>query len=382
MSARETRLVIEREVREATRRKGVWALLALIFLGSAALVVVPDLLPNDDSVSIGVVGDDPLGIRTALEALPERSVDITPFDSRDEASAAVGDGVVDLAIVFDQPTVMLVDDATSSLVALVGQVVATTTASARLDELGIDPDQVNTAFAESTPVVQPVDADRNGKQATAFGLVFVLYLLTVILTSQVANGVAVEKTNRVSEVLLAIVPPRSLLFGKVIGVGCIGVATILAGAVPVIVKMVVGGDLPQGVGTTLAQSSVWFVGGLALYLTVAGALGALVSRQEEVGAVVTPLTMLLVFGYVIAFSAGDSVLARILAYVPLLSPLIEPYRIATGRSSPTEYVVSLAILMVTIVFTARFAEVVYRRAIVRTGRRLKLREVLSSNAAR
>ena len=50
----------------------------------------------------------------------------------------------------------------------------------------------------------------------------------------VANGTAIEKANRISEVLLAIVRPAALLFGKVIGVGVIGILTILAGAIPVL----------------------------------------------------------------------------------------------------------------------------------------------------
>ena len=43
MSARTTRLVIEREVREAARRKGIWALVLLTFLGSLTLVLLPTL---------------------------------------------------------------------------------------------------------------------------------------------------------------------------------------------------------------------------------------------------------------------------------------------------------------------------------------------------
>ena len=52
----------------------------------------------------------------------------------------------------------------------------------------------------------------------------VLYLLLFMLMIQVANGTAIEKANRISEVLLAIVRPGALLFGKVIGVGIIGLA--------------------------------------------------------------------------------------------------------------------------------------------------------------
>ena len=58
MSARTTALVVERELREAARRKSVWALVGLIFLGSVALVVLPEVIPDDDSATVAIVGDD------------------------------------------------------------------------------------------------------------------------------------------------------------------------------------------------------------------------------------------------------------------------------------------------------------------------------------
>ena len=47
-----------------------------------------------------------------------------------------------------------------------------------------------------------------------------------------------------------------------------------------------------------------------------------------------------------------------------------------GASSPTEMALSLLFLIVALVVAIQVGGVVYQRAIVRTGRRLKLREVL------
>ena len=128
-------------------------------------------------------------------------------------------------------------------------------------------------------------------------------------------------------------------------------------------------------------SSAWFVGGLVLYLTIAGALGALVARQEEAGAVVGPLVAFLIGGYFIAVAAAETPVGAALAYVPLISPMLEPYRIAIGAGSPVEYVASLVVLFASVVFAGRLAAAVFRRAIVRTGRRLSIREVLRPDRA-
>jgi ABC-2 type transport system permease protein len=87
--------------------------------------------------------------------------------------------------------------------------------------------------------------------------------------------------------------------------------------------------------------------------------------------------MLIAF-YLVGQGGADSTLGAILAYVPFAAPMVMPARIALGASSALEVAASLAIGIVTVIVVARLSAVVYRRAIVRTGRRLKLRDALRS----
>ena len=73
--------------------------------------------------------------------------------------------------------------------------------------------------------------------------------------------------------------------------------------------------------------------GLVLYLTTAGALGALVERQEEAGSVLTPLSLLLIGTYVLAQSSADGSFGAVLAIFPFTSPIVMPSRIALGDAS-------------------------------------------------
>ncbi len=142
-----------------------------------------------------------------------------------------------------------------------------------------------------------------------------------------------------------------------------------------LVKLTLGGDLPAGLGGALVGGAAWFVLGISLYLVLAGSLGALAERQEEVGSLLAPLNVILVVSYVLG-SRPDSPEARVLAYVPLSSPMVMPGRIAIGAASGTEMAVSLALGVLAVILAVRFGAVAYARAIVRTGRRLKLSEVL------
>ena len=78
-------------------------------------------------------------------------------------------------------------------------------------------------------------------------------------------------------------------------------------------------------------------------------------------------------------SAADTLLGTVLAYFPLTSPLMMPFRIALGEAGWVEIVGSLALLVLSIALAARVGSTIYSRAIVRTGRKLTLREALSSS---
>ena len=99
----------------------------------------------------------------------------------------------------------------------------------------------------------------------------VLYVMLLLLTSQVASGVAIEKTNSVSEVLLAIVrPPRvavrqghrrradRAVHARLRGDPCRWSSSPRAGA------------CRPGIAGTLAGGAAFFVIGVALYLTIRG----------------------------------------------------------------------------------------------------------------
>jgi ABC-2 type transport system permease protein len=205
-----------------------------------------------------------------------------------------------------------------------------------------------------------------------------------MLMIQAATGVAIEKANRISEVLLAVVKPGALLFGKIIGVGLVGVVSLAVAAIPIVVTAALGGDLPTGLGPAIAGGAPWFVLGIALYLTIAGSLGALVERQEEAGSVLAPLSLLLVATYIVAQTFAStpelagSAAATVLAIFPLTSPIVMPMQIALGEASVGESVASLVVLVVSLAVAVRLGAALYRRGIVHTGRRLRLREALRS----
>lgn len=375
-------LVAGRELREAARHKSFWISAAVVLIGSTALMVVPEILADDDRdrYEVALVGGSSEleeGLAAAVEVL-DADLELVDASDADQARQLVDDDEADLGVVVDGAgsTIFVTAGEQERLLGAVRQALSGAAFAERLGAQGLDDEQIQTVLQAPEPRITELDAGDDSRQAAAFLLSLAMYFILIMLMVQVASGVAVEKSNRISEVLLAIIRPGALLFGKVIGVALSGAITLLCGVLPIIVKMALGGELPDGLAGALLGGLAWFVLGAALYLVLAGALGALVERQEEAGSIVTPLNLTLVASYLVGGSAPESSISGVLAYVPLTSPMVMPARIAVGASSVAEMAVSLGLSALAVVVAARFASVVYRRGIVRTGRRLKLREVL------
>jgi ABC-2 type transport system permease protein len=384
-------LVAGRELRVALARRSFWIVVAVLALGSTAALVVPDLVGGSSSprYDVGVVARTPsldAALRAAVQGL-DAELRLHTLPGAAAAERGVDDGRLDLAVVADgggasERTIVVRAGEHERLVGAVQQALAVDALTSRLTGAGLSPSEITGILSQRSALVQELDADDAARRGASFAVSLVLYLLLLTLMMQAANGTAVEKSNRISEVLLAIVRPGALLFGKVAGIAAVGGITVVAGLAPVVVKLGVSGDLPPGLGAAALGGAAWFVLGLVLYLSVAAALGALVERPEEAGAAVMPLMGILIATFVVVQGGADSGLGEVLAYLPFTSSLTEPSRLAMGVSSPLEVVGSLAVGAVAVAASSRFASTVYARAIVRTGRRLRVGDVVRLPRAR
>jgi ABC-2 type transport system permease protein len=92
-----------------------------------------------------------------------------------------------------------------------------------------------------------------------------------------------------------------------------------------------------------------------------------------------------IFGYVTALTAAGSgsasSLVKVLAYLPPTAPFAMPVLVGLGAVTWWEFAASVALSLVCTVGVAKLAASVYQRAILRTGQRVRFREVLSRGAA-
>ena len=221
-------------------------------------------------------------------------------------------------------------------------------------------------------------------QRLVIGLITSLLLYFSILTygMMVAQGVVEEKSSRVVEILLSSVRPWQLLFGKVLGIGLVGLVQLaIIVSVGAVAASITGVFTLSGFATgALLWALVWYLLGFLLYATVYGALGSLVSRQEDTQAVISPLNIVLVVGFLAGFNlvvqAPNGAATKILSLVPLLSPILMPARIATGAAAGWEIVLSLVLTVAMIALLTFIGGKIYANSVLRVGSRIKLKEAL------
>jgi ABC-2 type transport system permease protein len=213
--------------------------------------------------------------------------------------------------------------------------------------------------------------------ALGFGLVFFSSAITFGAT--ISQSVVEEKQTRVVEILMSAIPARALLAGKVIGNSVLALAQIVLTAIAATLALALTGQ--QNLVGSLGPSVLWFIGffaiGFLLLAALFAASSALVSRQEDVGSVTTPVTMLVMIPYflVIFFNDNDLVLT-IMSYVPFSAPVGMPMRIFLGDAQWWEPILSLAIIAATAAVVVVAGARIYENSLLRTGPRVKLGEAL------
>lgn len=384
---RHIKLVAGRELTESFRSKSYWITIGVFVLMVAAAIVVPRFFDSDTTYHVGLAGDVPDGLVADLETLVvafEAELEVTTYDDRAAATTAVSDDEVDVAVVFqtDENFVVRREQSSDTLVGIVNQVVVSATARDVLVGAGLDQTTIDTALAPAPPTEIRVDDEQSGRLGIGWVTGLVLYLAIFMGGMSVASGVSIEKGTRIAEVLVSTVRPTHLLAGKVLGVGLSTLIIVSAGAIPFAAAIVAGWvDVPAAAAIDVVSAVGWFVLGYGIYAVAFGAMGALVDRQEDVGAAVGPLSTIVVASYlgtIVAANDPNGLLARIISYIPFSAPMVMPVRISAGAASGLEIAVSVIVGVVTFLFLARLGGVIYRRALLRGGQRLSLRQVLTS----
>ena len=390
-------LVAAREIRERVRGRFFKVITLLLLAVVGAAVVVPTLRSSSRTqMTIGVVGPLASALRGSVvhaAAADGITAHLVTEPSVASSSAALRSGAVGLVI--DHGSSLLVKTAgvatgTSATAKAVHSIATLLGVDQAFHAAGLSPAQAATiARARALPVTSLAPSRRSSAAVSTalIGLVLVFIMLTQYNTWTLM-GVMEEKASRVVEVLLATIRPIELLAGKVLGIGLL--ALVQAGAVvgfALVLADAVGSSLLKGTAPLVVVATlVWLVLGYVFYSWVYAAAGSMAERQDQIQSLVMPLSVPLIFGYVVALtsvqSTTPSLLITILAYLPPTAPFGMPVLVADGRATWWQFALAVLVSLAATVAVARLAAGVYRRAVLRTGRRVRLHELVAASKPR
>ena len=386
MTDRQAALIVaRREFSERIRQRSFQISTAVSLLVVAAVAVLAGVLGDDGpkSYKVGVQGPEAAAIvRTAqaIESQFDVRIEERRFAGAAEARAAVRDEDVEVAVV--DGALVAREDPPDELAQAIQAGARQVRAEGLLREQGVDDAEARRALDPPLLRVRTLeDDDDDGRSGIAFTASIILYGQLIVFGIAVATGVVEEKASRVVEVLLATISPRALLAGKIAGIGLLGLLQLFViGVVGLGVASVSGAiELDGADAGALGVALLWFLFGYAFWASMYAISGVIVSRQEDLQASSTPLTMLLVVSYLLVFPALEdpsSTLAVVSSLVPFCSPIVMPARVVLGEAGTLEVVASLGLLAISVAFLLVLGARIYEGAILRMGRPLKLTEAL------
>ncbi len=380
-----TALVAERGLLEGVRSRSFKVVTGLLLLLSVAAVTIPQIIGKESTTyTLATTGKAPADVVALLDAAgksAEFTVTYVPRNNEAAVRTAVRDGDATAGLAGGRLYTSAMDGGTFPVV--VAQAVVTVETSRLLAKAELSPQQLADLRSVRPPeqvIVGRVDNEERAGVGVMVGIV--LFLALTFAGSAIATAVAMEKSTRISEVLLAVLRPSQVLVGTVMAVGTVTFVQLLVLVAPLAVAVQVTDSigLPPVAGGDLSLAVAWFLLGFALYAFLFAAAGALVDKITEVSSAILPVTMTLLAGYLLAITvvtsepgSGWSTAASIF---PLTAPMAMPIRWAAGQVPGWQLVVAMALTAAAAVLMVSIASSIYRRALIITGHRVKLREVV------
>ncbi|MBS5857656.1 MAG: ABC transporter permease [Clostridia bacterium] len=228
------------------------------------------------------------------------------------------------------------------------------------------------------------------------GNVFAMMLMSLVLfyaiyfcAYQVSSSITTEKTSKIMETLVTSTSPRTIVLGKTIGIGIVGLVQVclIVGTAIISAKMCLDENL---VNSVLDVSKItpylgivtiiYFILGYFAYALLYALTGSTVSKPEDIQSANTPVALIAVIGFYLSYftmmnpTSDLNVLASML---PISSPFCMPFRIMMGLANTTDVLISIAILLITILIVAKVAIKIYSNAILNYGTKMSFKDMVN-----
>lgn len=337
-----------------------------------------------------------------LEALTDVENSNYKFDistiSIDEAKTKVNAGDVPSAIVIERGS-----DNTIELKYIVKNSATATPPTAVVDMLSslyinLQIQKLNLSAAElatlsphfELTIEQTEDQEIGGNIFVMMILSCLLFFAIYFCAYQVSTSITVEKTSKIMETLVTSTSPRTIILGKTIGIGLVGLMQILLFAIVALISaysfldtelLNAMFDLSTLTPLLAGIMIIYFILGYFMYALLYALTGSTVSKPEDVQSANMPIAFITMIGFYLAyFTLTDPTgeLNYIAALLPISSPFCMPLRVMMGIASAWEVILSIIILIAACAIIAHIAIKIYSNAILNYGTKMSLKDIIKT----
>lgn len=240
-----------------------------------------------------------------------------------------------------------------------------------------------------------VSVEQTGEKEV-HGNIFLMMIMSIILfyaiyfcAYQVSTSITTEKTSKIMETLVTSTSPRTIVLGKTIGIGLVGLMQLV---------LIVGTSLicakafldPEMINSVLDTSNItpflgfitiiYFALGYFEYSLIYALTGSTVSKPEDIQSANAPVAIISIVGFYLSYFTmmnPASSLNQFAAIFPISAPFCMPFRVMMGLASTWEIVASIAVLTITILLIAKVAIKIYSGAILNYGTKMSFKDILN-----
>ena len=388
-------LVAKREYLSNVKRKGfLFGAFGVPILIVAIMVIVAAIAVDSETNTERVGGVGYVDLSGILADPVDEPEDYQAYTSAEEAQAALEAGEIGAYFVvetnyMDTGSIQLisrtgtpealVDQFDEFLVANVGRSIA--------------PDLLERLKSPVTMSVLTLDSGRVVEESAIFALifapiifVFVFLMATQITSGYLMSGVVEEKSNRIMEILVTSVTPFQLLFGKILGLGALGLTQLVIWIAGAMITLSLGQNLEFLAGVTipldlLVIGVIYFLLGYFFLASLMAGIGAVIGSEQESRQLAGIFSFLLVipfFAMVSFITEPNGTVPVVMTLFPLTAPVAVMLRLGFGSVPAWQLLVSMGILLLTTIFTTWASAKIFRWALLMYGKRPGLREVLGA----
>lgn len=356
-------------------------LIAVALIGPLAISVWPEGDTDAEEVRVGLVGEvNPvLARQIAVLGGDQFRFELVDFDDFSQADVDGSLSSDDVDVVVALPDVIVWNESVDeSMAPLLREFLQRNAILTRAGVAGISADEVAELLAPLEIEQRFVDGGDDENDLRALGVVGLMtaFMLPQVFGTLTMMSVVEEKSTGVVEVILSHVRPRTLLWGKVSALSLLALPQLLAIMLGALAAMSAASsiEVSRAAWQHMPALTLSIFIGVVFYNTLFALLGSLISRQEDSSQVMMPVFVPLAAAFFVGQTAlagsADTLVLRVVTFIPLTSPMILPVRVARSAIAPWEIAASLLLLVIGAWLLLALAARVYELALLHRGSRI------------